>query len=67
MNTLVYFLISIAAIFSTMPAKPKRSTNPKKNTKPKAWAYKIWKKSDQNRVKKANQRARQTTGDLQAK
>ena len=67
MHTLVYLLISIAAIFSTMPAKPKRSPNPKKNTSPKAWAYKIWKKSDQNRVKKANQRAKQTTGDLQAK
>ena len=67
MHTLVHLLISIAAIFSTMPAKPKRSPNPKKNTSPKAWAYKIWKKSDQNRVKKANQRARQMTEDLQAK
>ena len=52
MNTLVYFLISIAAIVSTMPTKPEQSTNPKKNTNPKAWAYKIWNKSDQNRVKK---------------
>ena len=67
MNVLVILLITVSAISSTMPTKPKRTLNPKKNTGPKAWAYKIWKKSDQNRAKKARQRAKQTAVSLQEK
>ena len=67
MNVLILLLITVAATSSTMPTKPKRTPNPKKNTSPKAWAYKIWKKSDQNRAKMSRLRAKQTAESLQEK
>ena len=66
-NTLALVLITIVLVFSTMPPKPKHTPNPKKKTNPKAWAYKIWKKSEQDRAKKTRSRANQNADDLKDK